>query len=203
MDKLTDADKLILSMLADLVEQVGELSKRLDVKNRMETTDYQLIKRALFSGQNWAIWAHHNWLKAPSVNEEQVEHVENILEMWDDIESDYEALNETEKKCLHGCIGFDKVVFEGFDGNHELDKIYLSIAQFLVSRPDYWERFKHRSLNSHGMGGMLYYLKMWEVYKKLQKEHFDTSHGEYKRFGVEQLTRILTAPFQANDASPV
>ncbi len=138
--KLTNAEKLILTMLADMHEKL-----------EIDEVDTKLIKQAIYSNNTWAL----SWELPGIVGDSaeptppEVSLVVDILDMWSFIEEAYERFDATEKSALEAKADpFGKhVAFSGFDGNNESE--YMSIANFLVKDMDRFSRFASRDLNSH------------------------------------------------------
>ena len=139
--KLTNPEKLILLMLAELHDKVG-------VK---DGTDTKLLTRAIYSDNTWAL----DW-EMPGIvgdnlepNPPEVTDVVNFLDMWLFIEEAYEKFDApSREKVKTGAAPFgEHVTFTGFDGNNE--SRHMSIALFLVEDMGRFTRFKKRDLNSH------------------------------------------------------
>lgn len=86
----TQVEKLLIWMLADIGEKVGD-----------NPEDHAFIKEAMFSGNYWAIEWQFPGIFAEATPPEVVKEVVNILDTWSFIE---DASNEK---------------FPGFDGNYE------------------------------------------------------------------------------------
>lgn len=138
--KLTNAEKLILAMLADVHEKLG-----------IDEVDTKLIKQAIYSNNTWAL----SW-ELPGIvgnsaepTPPEVSLVVGVLDMWSFIEEAYERFDASEKVALEAKADpFGKHVgFSGFDGNNESE--YMSIASFLVRDMGRFSRFAGRDLNSH------------------------------------------------------
>ena len=138
--KFTNAEKLIVTMLADLHEKLG-----------IDEFDTKLIKQAIYSNNTWALsWELPGIVgDSPESTPPEVSLVVDILDMWSFIEEAYERFDATEKSALEAKADpFGKhVEFSGFDGNNESE--YMSIANFLVKEMDRFTRFADRDLNSH------------------------------------------------------
>jgi uncharacterized protein YfbU (UPF0304 family) len=141
--KLTNPEKLILVMLADIYD-------KLDIQNS-NGIDTKLITDSIYSDNTWALsWELSGIVgDSPDSTPPEVNEVVDVLDMWDFIEETYASFNDTEKKKIEvEAEPFGKhVQFTGFDGNHETTQ--LSIAKFLIEKMDRFSRFKGRDLNSH------------------------------------------------------
>jgi len=138
--KFTNAEKLIVTMLADLHE-----------KFEIDNVDTRLIKQAIYSNNTWALSWELPVMAGDSLEPTppEVSLVVDILDMWSFVEAAYERFNETEKSELEAKAGplSNHVEFVGFDGNNESQ--YLSIANFLTKDMKRFTRFADRELNSH------------------------------------------------------
>lgn len=175
---LTDGERLILLMLADL--QIN--------------TPYQydiepdFIKSTILDGQEWAIlWRYPALPHSEPVNDPpELEEVLDILEMWDVIERTYEQ-NRNDRRASEGKGDSEQQNynrFPGFDGNHETS--YWQIADYLTNKLGRFERFKGRYL-----GGAVYRLKgyqrMLKVYSNMRLSLTDGTLTD------DQLEAILSA----------
>ena len=136
---LSDGEKLIVAMLADLQRPAKD-----------REIDADEVLGAIYGGHLWALkWEMHGLFHDHVDEPGAVSLVVNTLDMWTFIEEAVEAFSGAERKKLKselGPLGEDPK-FTGFDGNHETE--YLGIASHLVNRMDRFQRFKGRSLNSH------------------------------------------------------
>lgn len=138
--KISDSEKLMLLMLSEIYE-------KLEVKGKF---DPKFIKSAIFDNHTWGIpWEYDSIPFEDKETPKIVFEVLDILQMWGDIERDYNALSEkekasVEKKAPH--FGKDPK-FIGFDGNHEPK--YWNTALFIVKKLNRFVEFKGRDLNSH------------------------------------------------------
>jgi uncharacterized protein YfbU (UPF0304 family) len=158
--KLTNQEKLILMMLADIHEA-------LKIKDGVDTT---LLKRAIYTDNTWALESKmSHFLTGPrDPPPPAVKTVSDILEMWMLLEQAYERFGPADKariKIEADPFG-DPVRFTGFGGNHE--QRALSIAQFLVDAMGMFSHFKGRDLDSH-FPGMEGDLRMFSVFEPIHK----------------------------------
>jgi uncharacterized protein len=134
------AEKLIVSMLCEIHP---------GFKDRTEL-DPILVRNALLGGHNWGLrWRYPGIFEAYRDDEETVNEVVDILDMWSFLEEGYENLSAADKKRVktEAHPFGDKVYFRGFDGNNETS--HFGIAQFLVQKLERFDRFERRDLNSH------------------------------------------------------
>ena len=138
--KLSNAEKLILIMLADLHEKLG-----------IDDVDTKLLKNAIYSDNTWALsWELTGIVgDSPEPTPPEVSLVVDILDMWSFVEEAYEQFDSAQKAELEAKADpFGKhVAFSGFDGNNETK--FMSIADFLVDDMERFTRFAGRDLNSH------------------------------------------------------
>ncbi len=156
--KLSDGEKLIALMLADLHEHL-EIDGDLDAG---------FVKNAIYNNHLWSIPFKYSGLDFEGGDlPEEVSEVLNIMEMWRFIEYHYSQLsdaNKTEVARLANPFG-DNPQFSGFDGNNETE--YMSIAQCIVEDLDRFNEFQDRDLNSHApsLDG---YRRMLPVFERLR-----------------------------------
>jgi uncharacterized protein len=187
---LTDGERLILLMLADL--QINTPSQY-DIEP-------DFIKSAILDGQEWAIlWRYPGLPHSEPVNAPpELEEVLDILEMWDVIErtcdrnrknwhaSDDSGNNEQPNVSR----------FPGFDGNHEVR--HWQIADYLISKLDRFERFKGRYLGGavHRLKG---YQRMLAVYRTTRLSLMD---GILTDVQLEAIMSVMNEPVgPAKDSS--
>ena len=125
----TVAQRLIIGMLCDIYDH-------LKVDGAYDTS---LIKEAAVGPHHWALERQYTFQK--HIDNDVADEVYGILEMWDIIEWSYEQLPQDDR------AGLKEPEFRGFDGNMEND--HYSVADVMINRMDYFERFKDRGLNSH------------------------------------------------------
>jgi uncharacterized protein len=172
--KLSDGEKLILTMLSDIYEHLG-----------IEGFDPKLIRDAINDGQAWAIKWKYRGIFDIDETESDVHHdTVDILGMWDLIERAYGNLNSADKQRIETeAAPFGKnVEFMGFDGRDETD--HLSVARFLIDRMGKFDKFKGRELDSHMPGSLASYKRMYKV--------FDGARGSGE-LTAEQIIEILNA----------
>jgi hypothetical protein len=138
--KLTDGEKLIVLMLAELYE-------KLEVDGEIEP---DFIKSAIFNDHLWGIpWKYSGIPFERSDDPPVVREVVDILDMWSFIEHAYSELTVDQKaKLAKEASPFgDNPRFQGFDGNNESE--YMSTAMFLVDELERFQEFQGRSFNCH------------------------------------------------------
>jgi uncharacterized protein len=137
--KLTDAEKLMLTMLCDIYEKLG-IDKGVEPKFVME---------AISTDNAWALkWQYTGIFTGPSETPDHVREVVDILDMWHFIEFSHGALTPEEKlRVKTEAAPFGEPHFDGFDGNNEAELI--TVARLLIDYMDRFSDFKGRDLNSH------------------------------------------------------
>lgn len=175
---ISDGEKLILSLMADLMKKAG-------VKD--SDVDPRFVMQAICGGHNWALdWEYQGLFPSQEDRPNQVSFVVDVLDMWSFIESANRKLNAEQKAQLAETAGFlgKHVGFRGFDGNNESE--YMGIARFLVEEMNRFSEFKGRDFNSH-YPYVATYGKMLAVFLPIRK----TLIGQ--GLSLEQLTQILKA----------
>lgn len=156
--KISDGEKLILWMLADL-------HKKLKVDSDI---DPDFVIDTLSLDHTWAFsWKYSGIPFEDSASPPVVKEVCNYLDMWDFLEASWDDLTAADKervKVEADPFGKD-VKFPGFDGNNESD--HLSATRFLIEKLDRWGRFAGRELNSH-MPTLEAYARMYKVFEPLR-----------------------------------
>ncbi|WP_404299803.1 YfbU family protein [Alicycliphilus denitrificans] len=154
--KLTNPEKLILSMLASLHERL-----------EIETETAKLISDAIYTGNTWALSWELTGIVGDNAdpNPPAVTEVANYLDMWSFLEEGVAALSPEVRAELDAAVLGAKS-FPGFDGNDESE--HYSIAGFLVGPLKRFARFADRDLNSHHP--TLYrYEAMYAVFEPMRK----------------------------------
>ncbi len=153
--QITDGERLIGVMLADLME-------RLDVNTELDPT---LVKRLLINKEDWALEWEYPFLhsgETPAL----VAETADILSMFSAIEAYTSRLSASEQdeiKALHYSE------FQGFDGNHDP---HFGIAGTLINDLGRFSEFTKRSLNSHTQTTLPAYRQMLIKYNTIMKGKF-------------------------------
>lgn len=176
--KLTNPEKLILIMLADI-------HKKLGIENSVDT---KLLTSAIYSNNTWALsWEMPGIVgDSPDPTPPSVSEVVDTLDMWSFIEEAYATFEAPEKKKIEteaDSFG-THVQFSGFDGNNEVE--LRSIALFLVEDMGRFPCFKGRDLNSHHPS-IETYRRMLAVFEPIRK----TLDG--RGLTADQVIEILKA----------
>jgi hypothetical protein len=176
--KLTNPEKLILTMLSEIHEKLG-------IQDGVNT---KLLTRAISSNNTWAL----SWEMPGIVGDTrepappEVKEVLDILGMWSFMEEAYEKFDATEKATVKADADpfGNHVRFAGFDGNNETE--LLSIAEFLIEDMGRFSRFKGRDLNSHSPS-IDSYGRMLAIFERIRPTLI--GHG----LSAEQVVEILSA----------
>jgi uncharacterized protein YfbU (UPF0304 family) len=137
--KLTNSEKLILTMLCDIY-------KHLEVRSEIEP---KFVQQAIATGNTWGLEEKYRWIFGEhDTSRSVVTEVADILDMWSLIESAYSTVPAPDKKNvkLESAPSSERVKFPGFDANNEAE--YLGVARFFVDQLGKWSIFKDRDLNS-------------------------------------------------------
>lgn len=146
--KITDGEKLIAIMLADLLE-ASEVDGEVEPK---------FVREAITSGHLWALkWKYPGIFHGEEDTDEEVSETADILDMCRVVENSIHELNDTERDTIPER---DREVFYGFDGNNEP---HYGIASMFIETMGRWDEFAGRPLNSH-MPTLDRYRRMKAVY---------------------------------------
>jgi uncharacterized protein YfbU (UPF0304 family) len=172
--KLSDGEKLILMMVADMY-------KHLKIKNGEFDPDFVMdtITHDYLWGFNWK-YTGIPFEKEP--NPPEVRETADILDMWYFLEGGYEKLSPADKQKVKDAIDRDQVHFLGFDGNNE---DHYGIARYFVEKLQRFEHFKGRDLNSH-MPSIDRYRHMYRVFEPIR----ETLHS--RSLNAAEIIQIMT-----------
>lgn len=172
--KMSNSEKLIVMMLAEIHEKLGIV----------DGLNPKLVKEAILSGNLWGLeQAYAGLFEAGDQDEKRVDEVRDVLEMWWLLEVAYEKFTKPEKKRVKDETGFE-VRFRGFDGNNEGE--LRSIALFLINHLDSYTHFQKRDLNSH-MPSIDIYRRMYRVFEPMRSS---LGNGD---LSVDQVIEIMRA----------
>lgn len=176
---LSDGEKLITLMLADVIEKLG-----------IETeTDIALVRNVIYGGHYWALgWEMSGVFHGHVDKQSRVRFVVDVLDMWEFVEEAFERLDDAGKAQLaKDAAPFgDDPRFPGFDGNNEAE--HLGIARFLIDDLKRFSRFRerHHDLNSH-YPTLEPYGRMVRAFDPIRRKLMGRS------MSVEELTTVLNA----------
>lgn len=175
--RMSKAESLITMLLCDLI-------KGLEVDSDI---DAEFVSAAVSGGHLWALeWEYPGVFPQRPDDQATVTEVVDILDMWDFIESAYEALGTKEKVQLaKDADPYGKhPQFPGFDGNNESE--HISVARFMTRRMDRFSRYKKHELNSH--------FPVIESYRRMLAVWASTRPKLVGRnLTVDELTELLNA----------
>jgi uncharacterized protein YfbU (UPF0304 family) len=135
---LTEPEKLMLLMLADIHEHLG-------IEDG--SVDGEFVRAAIADGQTWALSSKYRAQAYASEDKSRAEadEVYDILDMWRFLEEGYAALGAADQARVNEVNHGHPVQMPGFDG-HE-DQIH--IAKFIVERMEHFESLKDRAIDCH------------------------------------------------------
>jgi uncharacterized protein YfbU (UPF0304 family) len=174
--ELSNGEKLILLMLSEIYEHL-KIEGDIDPK---------FVRAAILREQTWSLACQYPGIigsdesKTPPV----VKEVQDILEMWELLETSYKRLQPADKARVEKeAEPFGShVQFRGFDGNKETE--YMGTAGFLVNDFERFSTFKGRDLNSHAPS-LDSYRRMLTVFQPLRYSH------DFDLLNAEQIINIL------------
>lgn len=132
--KLTDGEKLIAFMLADIMEGGG-------IKGDI---DPAFVKTAIAGDDLWALnWKFNGLFHSGGPDDAVVEETGKIMTMCRIVENSIAHLSPESRATIPE---HQHKVFVGFDGNEEP---HFGVATMLVQHLDRFEEWEDRDLNSH------------------------------------------------------
>lgn len=173
--KLTNPEKLILNMLANLNEKCG-----------IDTEQAKLVNRAILTDNTWALsvapeFGHINGDSAEPLPK-NVEFVYEVLSMWHMLEHAIGQLTQEQRDELKAAPYH--LEFDGFDVNNEND--LKGATDFIINDLKKFQGFNGRYLNSH-YPRRDHYIDMLKAYKPLYKVSVDGV------LGFEEIKKVLAA----------
>lgn len=175
--KLSDGEKIIISMLADI-------HKSMEIKGE---TDVNLLMESIHGGHLWALkWEMQGILHDHNDSEQVVSETCDILDMWSIIEHSFVRLNDAEKQRVRTANHGHDPKFVGFDGNHE---DHFGVAKHLIEVMGRFTEFRDRGLNSHS-SVVPRYLQMYGVFKQIRD---DLGKRPNVALTVDEIEIILAA----------
>ena len=132
--KMSDGEKLIAYMLADIMEG---LKLKGDI-------DPDFIKSAVSGDDLWALeWKYRELFHNEGPSQEVADETAAIMTMCSVMENSIAQLTPEERATIPE---HQQQVFVGFDGNHEP---HHGVAKMLVHKLDRFSEWEGRALNSH------------------------------------------------------
>ena len=131
---VTEPEKLMLLMLADIHEHLGI---------EHGSIDGAFVRAAIADGQTWALSVKYRAQAFASEDKSrtEVDHVYDVLDMWSFLEQGYAALGAADRARVDEANHGRPVQMPGFDG-HE-DQIY--VAKFIIEHMDGYQSLKDRA----------------------------------------------------------
>lgn len=174
--RLSDGEKLILIMLADIYEKL-EISGEVDPS---------FVRTAIFNNYLFGLeWQYGSLFGGEQPADVIVKETVAVLDMWSSLEVAYEGFDEAEKARIGAEVPYfgGNVSFRGFDGNNEE---HFGVADFLVRDMKRWKKLEGRDLNSHSesIDG---YRMMLRVFEPIRRKLGD------RRMTAEEVIAILNA----------
>ena len=149
--KMSDGEKLISLMLADLM-------KHLAVEGEI---DPDFVQDIVAGNDLWALkWKYGGIFHDEGPTDEVVNETTQIMTMCRNLEQSINQLGPNESSQI---TASDQVVFDGFDGNYEP---HYGVAKMLVHKLDCFEEWVNRPLNSH-TARLENYRRMLKRYEKV------------------------------------
>ncbi len=168
--KITDGERLLAVMLADLIKALGVSSQ----------IDPDFVVKALTNGQAWALKSKHDALFDSDEDDEgEVQETARILTMCRAVEDSIAALASMELELISEN---DRLVFVGFDGNSEP---HYGIAKTMIEDLGHWQEFKDRPLNSHS--------PMLDKYRRQYEAYCNVGRSPRDKLTVFEISQIIIA----------
>lgn len=167
--KLSDGEKLIALMLADIMEAGG-------IKGDI---DPSFIKTAIAGDDMWALrWKYGSLFHNEGPSDAIVKETAEIMTMCRVIENEIGELDPDERSTIPDR---QQRVFVGFDGNEEP---HYGVATMLVKELDRYEEWADRPLNAH--------CRTIDKYRRM-KVVFDSLESGHDGFDVADIRSVLDA----------
>ena len=160
--KLSDGEKLILMVLADMY-------KHLEIKGEF---DPDFISTTISGGHLWGLrWKYTHIPFEKSENPPEVSETVDILDMWSSLEESYAKLSPADNQKVEKEANRTSVRLFGFDANKEN---HYFIARYLIEQLDRYPSFRGRDLNSPSprIDG---YRRMYRVFEPIRPTLVDRS----------------------------
>jgi len=168
--KMTDSERLIVVMLAEVMQEM-KLNSEIDPA---------LIQRLAYGGDDWAIKRKYTGLfNDQTPTKEQVSETTDILWMWGILEHSLAKLTGDE---ANEAKGWRMTQFQGFDGNND---DHYGIAHTLINELGEFEDFKNRALNSHSQASLPRYRAMYQKFDQYVKS------GDAAPLSFDELKNIF------------
>jgi len=168
--KLSDGEKLIIVMLADIMKE-HEVESDIDP---------DFVTGAINDGQLWVLEAEypgifHGEDASPAVVKETGE----IMSMCRVVEDAIAALDEGERETIGQ---MDRTVFVGFDANEEP---HYGVAKAYIAKLNRFDEFSKRALNSH--------MPTLDGYRRMVREYHCRIERARRGLPLDDIKAILSA----------
>ncbi|WP_316196969.1 YfbU family protein [Bradyrhizobium sp. SZCCHNS3053] len=173
--KLSDGEKIILIMLADL-------HKHLKVEGEI---DPDFVSETIYGDKLWGFhWKFSGLPLSEEAEPQEVSETVDILEMYSLIGAHFRDLPAPEQERVLKETNITDMTFPGFDGNNDPHK---GVARYLVKQLERFTDLKGATNNSHSRGSLPRYLRMLAIYLPMRDE---LGSG---RLTADQIIKIFTA----------
>jgi uncharacterized protein len=181
--KLSDGEKLILMVLADMY-------KHLEIKGEF---DPDFISATISGGHLWGLrWKYTHIPFETSENPPEVSETVDILDMWSFLEESYGKLSPADNQKVEKEANRTSVRLFGFDANNE---DHYFIARYLIEQLGRYPSFRGRDLNSPSprIDG---YRRMYRVFEPIRPTLVDrpTKLLRFSMRSSKHQTGLATLP---------
>lgn len=171
---MTETEELTLLMLS-------EIHEHLDIKDSAVSPEPTFIKRAITTGNSWAILRKTQYPP-------EVAQVYDVLDMWRLIESSYKQLENPEREKVEAVAGGPPRI-HGFDGNED----QLSIADFIIKDMGLYSDLKDRGNCDCHFSVRDKYRSMVATFKPIRAR---LTGGVGRSMTADEIIEVLTARLQ-------
>lgn len=168
---LSPAERLIISMLADIHEKLG-------IRNELNP---DLLKSIVWGGHSWALDWEYQSLGCKEDDDAVVKETADILSMWRSIENALGNIPQPDRDELEKDAYPWSIRFGGFDGNNDP---HYGVASFMVEDLGRFGERKGGVMNSHSQSELLRYRTMLKRFQAV-------APGVHYKLGKKELTEIL------------
>jgi uncharacterized protein YfbU (UPF0304 family) len=176
---LTEPEKLMLLMLADIHEHLGI---------EEGSVDGAFVRAAIADGQTWALSSKYRAQAYASEDKSraEVDEVYDVLDMWSLLEEGYAALGAADRARADEVNHGHPVQMPGFDA-HE-DQIY--IAKFIIERMDSYQSLKDRATRDCHSPVRARYAAMVSAFEPLRAQ---LSSGGRHQLTADEIIAVVKA----------
>jgi len=166
--KLSDGEKLIAFMLADIMSAQGI----------HENIDPELVKSAIAGDDMWALnWKYNSLFHSDGPSDEIVQETADIMTMCRVMENSISELDDPDSLPDNAMP-----VFVGFDGNEEP---HYGVATMLVEKLDRFTEWADRDLNSHH--------STLGRYRSMKRTYDEQPRGQFGSLELPAILEVLSA----------